>query len=204
MFAARRNPKKLRHRLISDKIKEFRKMNKIIIALSVIMMLTASGCGYTTSSLVSTQFKTIFVSNFKNSINVTAEQNELRMYRGYRPGMEIEITKAVRDAFLFDGNLKLASEGNADLILTSELTDYSREALRYDANDNIEEYRIKLIINMQLDDAKKGSPVWKEKGFAGETTYRTSGPGSKSESVAVKDAVSDLASRIVERTIEAW
>ncbi len=179
-------------------------MSKFIIALSLIFALGISGCGYTSSSLLPVNLKTIYVDNFKNSINITAEQNDLRMYRGYRPGMETEITKAVIDRFVFDGNLKMSPEGKADLVLKSELIDYKRDSLRYDANNNVEEYRIKLIINMQLEDTKKGVTLWTEKGFAGETTYRISGSGAKTESQALRDAEIDLASRIVERTIEAW
>jgi outer membrane lipopolysaccharide assembly protein LptE/RlpB len=178
-------------------------MRKLLITLSLISILAVSGCGYTTSSLLPPELKTIYVENFKNGINVTAEQSELRMYRGYRPGMEVEITKAVIDRFRFDGNLKVVQEGKADLLLKSELIDYKRDSLRYDANDNVEEYRIKLIVNMELVDSS-GKVLWTEKGFAGETTYRIAGSGAKNESTAIKDAVVDLARRIVERTIEAW
>ncbi|MCX5678336.1 MAG: LPS assembly lipoprotein LptE [Candidatus Omnitrophica bacterium] len=179
-------------------------MNKCLMTLSLISLLAVSGCGYTTASLLPPEFKTICVENVKNSINVAAEQSELRMYRGYRPGMETDITKAVIDRFLFDGNLKIAPEEKANLVLKSELVDYKRDSLRYDANDNVEEYRIKLIVNMQLEDALNGKVLWTEKGFAGETTYRLSGSGSKSEAAAINDAIDDLAKRIVERTIEAW
>jgi len=179
-------------------------MNKFFMTLSLIAALAVSGCGYTTTSLLPSKFKTIYVENFKNDISITAEQNELRMYRGYRPGMETEITKAVIDRFQFDGNLKIAPEAKADLILKSELTDYKRDSLRYDANNNIEEYRIKLIVNIQLEDVSSGAVLWTEKGFSGETTYRVSGEPAKNESTAVSDAVSDLARRVVERTIEAW
>ncbi len=179
-------------------------MGRLLMTLSLISILAVSGCGYTTSSLLPPRLKTIYVDNFKNSINVTAEQSELRMYRGYRPGMEVEITKAVIDRFMFDGNLKVAPEEKADLVLKSELIDYKRDSLRYDANDNVEEYRVKLIVNMELKEVSSGMVLWTEKGFAGETTYRISGSGAKNESVAIKDAVSDLARRVVERTIEAW
>jgi hypothetical protein len=144
------------------------------------------------------------VENVVNRINVTAEQTNLRMYRGYRPGMEINLTKAIIDRYLFDGNLKTAPEGKADLILNTELIDYKRDPLRYDANDNIEEYRIKLIVNMELVDAKTGKTEWKERGFAGETTYMTMGPIAKSDEQALATAMNDLARRIVERTVEAW
>lgn len=171
---------------------------------AMIFLFLVSGCGYTTRSLLPSEIKTIRVDNFKNEINVEAEQNNLRMYRGYRPGMENDITRAVTNKFLTDGTLRIANESNADLILSSSLVDYKRDALRYDASDNVEEYRIKLLVNMELTNSKTGVVMWKEKGFAGETTYRTTGPLAKSETTAVNDAIDDLARRIVERTVEAW
>lgn len=179
-------------------------MNKILVPLFLISAMAFSGCGYTTSSLLPSEYKSIYVDNFKNSINVTAEQSELRMYRGYKPGMEVEITKAVIDNFMFDGNLKIAPEDKANLILKSELTDYKRDSLRYDSNLTVEEYRIKLIVTIQLEEANSGKVLWTERGFTGETTYRIEGSGAMTESQAITVAVKDLAVRIVERTIEAW
>lgn len=179
-------------------------MARPFIAIFTSILLFISGCGYTTGCLLPPEFKYIRVNNFKNDIKITAEQSNQRMYVGYRPGMEIELTKAVIDKFLMDGNLKIASESNANIILDGTMTDFNREALRYDANDNVEEYRIKIIVDMELVNTKTGEVVWTDKGFAGETTYRTSGSLAKSESAAVKAAIEDLARRIVERTIEAW
>lgn len=171
---------------------------------AIIGAVLIAGCGYTTRSLLPSNYKTIYVENVVNKINVTAEQSNLRMYRGYRPGMEISLTKAIIDKYLFDGNLRTAPDGKADLVLSTELIDYKRDALRYDANDNVEEYRIKLIVNIQLTDGKTGEVVWTEKGFAGETTYNTQGSLAMADSTAVGVAMEDLARRIVERTIEAW
>lgn len=177
---------------------------KYIGFLSLIVALFIAGCGYTTRSLLPENFKTIYVENVKNDIRVTAEQNNLRMYRGYRPGMETELTKAIIDRYRFDGNLKVVSDNRADLILDCALIDYKRDALRYDANDNVDEYRIILIVNMKLIDAKTGDVVWTEKGFAGESTYNTIGNLAMTDSGGVADAMNDLARRIVERTVEAW
>lgn len=176
---------------------------KLFIAILALIFF-ACGCGYTTRSLLPPNFKTIYIENFKNDIRVTAEQSNLRMYRGYRPGLEIDITRAVVSKFLQDGNLRIGGSSDSDLILKGGLLDFKRDALRYDANDNIEEYRIKLVVSMQLENPKTGTIVWAEKGFAGETTYRTSGGLARSESAALNDAIDDLARRIVERTIEAW
>jgi len=179
-------------------------MTRLFLIFFVSFFLAISGCGYTTSSLLPGDLKSIYVDNLKNSINVTAEQSNLRMYRGYRPGMERELTTAVNDKFLQDGNLRIAKESKADLILTGELIDFRREALRYDANNNVEQYRIVMVVNIELKNRKAGTEMWSEKGFSGESTYLTGGPLAKSETAAVHDAILDLARRIVERTVEAW
>ena len=172
--------------------------------LMLCFVFLLAGCGYTTRSLLPSDIKTIRVNNFQNEIKVTAEQSNLRMYRGYRPGMEVDITKSVINKFLSDGTLRIANESSADLVLNSDLIDFKRDALRYDANNNVEEYRIKLVVNMQLLNNKTGNVMWTEKGFAGEATYRTDGPLAKSDAAALNDAIDDLARRIVERTVEAW
>ena len=179
-------------------------MKRYIAFLSLIFVLFISGCGYTTQSLLPSNYKTIYVDNFKNKINVTAEQSNLRMYRGYMPGMETTITRAVIDKYLFDGNLKIAPEHDADLVLTADFVDFRREALAYDANDNVQEYRLKLIVDMELKDNKTGKTLWAERNFSGETTYNITGGLAQSEQTAVDAATQDLARRIVERTVEAW
>jgi hypothetical protein len=179
-------------------------MLKKFLPLFLALTLCVAGCGYTTKSLLPTNYKTIFVNSFGNKIKITAEQSNVRMYRGYRPGLEAEITKAVIDKFLFDGNLRIASDNNANIILKGELVDFRKEPLRYDANDNIEEFRLVLTVNLELIDSATGNTVWKETNFSGETTYRTSGPLAVSESAAITNGIIDLARRIVERTVEGW
>jgi outer membrane lipopolysaccharide assembly protein LptE/RlpB len=178
-------------------------IRRIYLSILALIFLT-SGCGYTTRSLLPSNYRTIKIENFANDIRVAAEQSNMRMYRGYRPGMEIELTRTVINKFLVDGSVKVVKESSADIVLKGALIDFKRDALRYDSNDNVEEYRIKLIVNMELMDTKTGNTVWKENGFAGETTYTTSGALTKSESAAVDAAVDDLARRIMERTVEAW
>lgn len=171
-------------------------------ALSIALFFI-SGCGYTTRSLLPSDLKTIYVENLVNKIKLTAESSDDRMYRSYRPGMEIETSRFIRDKYLFDGNLKVVDSNNADLILRGELADFRNEALRYDRSNNVQEYRIRIVVNIELQ-TRDGKTRWVENGFAGEALYTTTGPLAKSETVAVADAQADLARRIVERTIEEW
>ncbi len=178
-------------------------MRRMSIILFIFLFFI-SGCGYTTHSLLPAEFKSIHVDDFVNKINITQEQTDERMYRGYRPGLERDITVAAIDKFLFDGNLKVANIQEADLILDGELIDFRKEGIRYDANNNVEEYRIALVVNIELKDAKTDKIIWTEKAFSGESTYRTGGSLAVSEDTAVRQATQDLARRIVERTVEAW
>jgi hypothetical protein len=179
-------------------------MFKKYVLSIMVLALCAAGCGYSTRSLLPSNYKSIYVDSFGNKIKISAEQSNLRMYRGYRPGLEANITRAVIDKYLFDGNLKIAEENCANIILKGELIDFRKEPLRYDANDNIEEFRLVLTVNMELIDAATGKIVWKEKAFSGETTYRTQGPLAVDENTAVQNGVTDIARRIVERTVEGW
>mgnify|MGYP003392801586 CR=1 FL=1 len=163
-----------------------------------------AGCGYTTKSLLPSNLKTIYVDNLVNKIKVTDESSDARMYRGYHPGMELDATRTIRDKYLSDGSLKIADQGTADLVLTGELVDFRNEALRYSRNNDIEEYRIRIVVNLEMRNASNGKVRWTEKNFAGESLYRTSGPFAKSETAAMQEANDDLARRVVERTIEEW
>jgi len=118
--------------------------------------------------------------------------------------LESDITRAVVDKYLFDGNLKPVEKANADLYLKGELVDFRREPLRYTDQDDVQEYRISISVNLKLINNKTGVVIWTEDRFTGESTYFVSGRLAKSDTVGVNDAIADLARRVVERTVEEW
>jgi hypothetical protein len=170
----------------------------------VLFSAVLTGCGYSTGSLLPPRLRTIYVDNFKNKIDIGKEVTESARYTLYRPGLENEVTDAIVERFVFDGNLKIAPEDEADLTLKGNLLDYRQDALRYDGNDNVEEYRIKVTIDMELTDVAGDKLLWAETGFVGESTYKTTGRFAASEDTAREEAIEDLARRVVERTIEDW
>lgn len=180
-------------------------MKKDLFFVSLILtFITFCGCGYTTHSILPAGDASIHIDNFANKIDVTKEISERRIYYAYRPGMESDITREIIDRFIFDGNYKIKDAVRAHFLLKGELVDFTREPLRYDANDNVIEYRISIVVDIELYDLEKKDLIWREKSFAGESTYRTSGQFAKSENTAEKEAIEDLARRIVERTVEDW
>ncbi|MFA4888034.1 MAG: LptE family protein [Candidatus Omnitrophota bacterium] len=175
---------------------------QITQALSLALIL--AGCGYTTRSMISDKFHTIYIRPFKNKIDFTNEVYTANKYRLNRPMLDTDITKAVSNKYLFDGNLKPSQEATADLTLKGELMDFRKDPVRYDDNNEVREYRINLVVNISLWDNKLNKLVWEENGFTGQATYFTSGPQAKSEAACINDALVDLARRVVERTVEQW
>ena len=92
----------------------------------------------------------------------------------------------------------------ADLALKGELVEFRRDALRYTNNDEVDEYRINIVVNLSLWDKKNDKLSWEEKNFTGSATYFVTGAQAKSEEQAVQDAIKDLSRRIVERVVEQW
>ena len=179
----------------------------IIAFLSVSFVL--SGCGYTTRSMISDKFRTIYIVPFVNKVDITQETYVGSKYKIYRPMLETDITRAVTNKYLFDGNLRPTKTDAADLTLKGELVDYRKDPLRYDTNDEVEEYRINLVVNIRLWDNKEDKLVWEENNFTGDAAYYPASSTlqnvvKKSDDQAVSDALDDLARRIVERTVEEW
>ena len=180
------------------------KKNIFHVLCTVYCVLCVIGCGYTSRSLITNKFQTIYIPQFVNKIDITKENEAATKYKVYKPLLDSDITRAVIDKFLFDGNLKPVKEESADLTLKGELMEFRRDPLRYTSTDDVEEYRINMVVNITLWDNKENKLVWQENSFTGETTYFTTGTAQKSETTAINDAITDLARRIVERTVEQW
>lgn len=185
---------------------KYSRLKKSIILLVPLTFLffAFTGCGYTTRSMISSKFRTIYIVPFVNKVDITSDVYSSNKYRVYRPMLETEVTRAVNNKFLFDGNLKPAKQELADVVLKGELVEFRRDPLRYTENDEVSEYRINVVVNISLWDNRENKLIWEENGFTGDFSYFTTGSLARSEDSAVTDAINDLARRIVERAVEQW
>jgi hypothetical protein len=168
--------------------------------LSILLVMSIAGCGYTTGSLLPAKYRLIAVAPFSNKVGFT-DQNIQGIYV---PLLETNIRTAIIDKFLFDGNLRIADPDKADLVLSGDLVSIAQDDLRQDVNQNVQEYRIRIIVSLALTDTATGKVLWKEPSYTGETTYFLTGSQATSQSAAVDAALNDLATRVVERTVENW
>jgi hypothetical protein len=168
--------------------------------LCLLLVLTIAGCGYTTGSLLPSNYRKIAVQPFENKVGYVDEN----IQGVYVPLLETNVRTAIIDRFLFDGNLHVADPDKANIILSGNLIGFMQDTLRQDVNLNVQEYRIRIIVSLTLTDAVTHKVLWKEPSFSGETTYFLTGSQAQTQSTAIDAALLDLATRVVERTVENW
>ena len=172
--------------------------------LSAACCLLAVGCGYTTRPGLASHLRTIYIQPFTNQIDLTELRTRDNRFPVYRHRMEVDLTNEVISRYQFTGLLRPASPERADARLEGELVAFRRDALRYDASRQVEEWRLSLVVNLRFYDQTIDQLLWEEPSFIGDATYFVSGPDAESEASALDRAITDLARRIVERSVESW
>lgn len=173
-------------------------MRKIFSLFLASVVLVLPACGYSTRTSLPASIKTISVTPFVNKIDFQSGKPNV-----YVPLLEVKAHDALVSRFQFDGTLRIAEARDADMVLKGELISYDRGALRYTANNDVQEYRISVTVHLTMFD-HLGQMLWEEPSFTGEASYFLTGLNATSEAGAVESAVQDLAKRIVERTVEDW
>lgn len=183
-----------------------RKTKHVLSLVACTLYLGVAGCGYTTRPGLATYLKTIHVKPLVNKIDLTQLATANNRFPLYRHGMETEVTKEILNRFQFTGLLRPAGAEKADCRLEGELVEFRRDALRYDANQKVEEWRLNVVVNLKFYDlhANADEPAWEESGLTGDATYFELGAKAESESAALDRAITDLARRVVERIVENW
>lgn len=174
-----------------------------LAAIAVLVGMALTGCGYTTKAKVLDTVRTVYIAPVKNTIDLSGEIGDNANFRVYRPGLEVELTNAIINRFIFDGNLKVASAETADAVVEAKLVDYRRDPLRYTDGDDVQEYRLNITIEAVVYTKPDRKVLWRD-GITGDTSYILSGPLSKTEDEAAALAVEDTARRVVEKTMESW
>lgn len=185
----------------------YRLSSHLLIAYCLLLSASLAplgGCGYSARPGLPSHLKTIYIKPFANKIDVTQIATNEQDYPIYRHRMEVDITNAVINRYQFTGLLRPTNLDRADCRLEGELAAFRRDALRYDASQQVEEWRLNVVVNLRFFDQTSNVLIWEEPNFTGDTTYFALGTNTESESAAVSRAITDLARRIVERSVENW
>ncbi len=157
------------------------------ILIAALLAVALAGCGvYSFNPKGKSSIKTIAVEPFENK---TSEF-----------GFTDRLTEIVTDAFIKDGNLKVVPLANADAVLIGTLLSYSRAPLRFDLNDQVAEYKVRLEFEVILRNPQDQSDILKDR-FLQEASYDAV---TETEEDGQQRAGEKLVEAILNRTTKSW
>jgi len=166
-----------------------------------------AGCDQTVKRTLSGDVRTIAIKDFSNMSD--------------QPVLPALVLEEVRREFRLDGRLKVmdTAEG-ADSQLDGTIAEYTRQPARFDRNNVVQEYRLRVVVDLALKDLVKGVTLWEEKGPESSATpgasprklerytnyvlVPASGVVAETELDAQRRIARELARDIVLRVIEGW
>ncbi|MBN1918706.1 MAG: LptE family protein [Verrucomicrobia bacterium] len=164
----------------------------VVLAGACVIVIAVGGCGgYRVGTLLPEHIKTIAVPAF---VNKTGE-----------PNLEIGATTAVNNRLHIDGTLKIVGEDeDPDVLLTVEIVNYQRRAVRFTGATRPAEYRITVTVRATLHDMREDKDLFVNERLSGRTEFVIQGSLPDSETRAQPRAFDDLARNVVERIVEGW
>jgi TolB-like protein len=182
----------------------------------VLAAAVLTGCGYSTHSSLDPKYRTIAVPAF---------QNESHEY-----DFQAALTNAVIRKFVADGRLEVVpatseTPADADIVVEGAILDYKLQGQAYDKNDDVTQFLSRVTVAVRVRDVDSGKILWEEPKLTNETLFytRASGPSSDrlrgnaeaflpsvrsfasvEENRGASEALEQIASEIVYRTIEPW
>jgi outer membrane lipopolysaccharide assembly protein LptE/RlpB len=125
-------------------------MRPIKIVCSLLLLLLLSGCGYhlpNRDASLPDDIQSVFIAPI---VNQTTE-----------PFIETQLTSEVRDQFSRQQGVDVAMNAErADALLRATITSYRSNAIAYNNNDDITEYRITIEVDAQLVRTNGEDIIW--------------------------------------------
>jgi hypothetical protein len=170
----------------------------LLAAAALGVLLLAGGCSYSTRNALPPHMKSIAVPMFTNKTFI----NE------YTRKVEVEVTEAVRNAFIQGGELKVVGREGASLILEGEITKLDREVLRNDRFGDPAEVRLTIRARISLYDVKEARHLFKDVLVTNAEKKSESGVYNlrrgEDEAMGRQQAIEDIGKVIMRRVVERW
>lgn len=163
------------------------------LGIALIIAVTTAGCGYTVRNALPPHLKTLSIPVFGNS---TVEF-----------GLADDITLALVNGFLGNGQLRIVQERDANAVLRGSVVSYRNSVFGYTSSERATQYEIVLTVQVTFRDVVKNRDVWKEDALTVRTTYNVVPVGTepaKTELDGRKEVIQKLTDQIVSRTVQGW
>ena len=164
-----------------------------LLLASALLLLLLGGCGYSLRGTLPGHIRTVAIPVFANKTQ--------------EPAVENLLTRAVVDAFVTSGRLKVVRPEDADSILEGEIVGYQLNSLSYNSQQNVREYRLTVTLNLQFKDVKQNVVLWRQEGLQEKADFQVQGQVSatiSSEELALRTAAVDIGRAIVNLTVERF
>lgn len=159
-----------------------------------VLVAGLTGCaGYRLGSMLPPGISTVYVPTF---VNETDE-----------PQIEFETTSAVVSQLVRDGSLRVvSSEEAADAILLVTLVDYRLSPIGFEKNRATasDEFRVFLIADTRLVNARTGEVILHEPAVSGDATFELQSDLTSGKRTVLPLAAQDLGRDIVQLIVEFW
>lgn len=162
-------------------------------AAALALLVATAGCvyGFSGGGGLPEHIETIYVPPVKNQTT--------------RFALSERVTQRLLDAVGGRLGAQTASENRADAVIRVTLTDYSDEALSFEAQEDVGadvfQRRVTLVASVEIEDRVRDNTMWSSASVRGTGEYA---PEQEREDVAVEIAVEDLVQRIVNGAQAQW
>ena len=165
------------------------------LGLLLLGAMGAAGCGvYGFSS-----------SNLPNHIrSVAVPLPENRTNRG---DLATALADSLTEAFLDNQTLKVVAEKDADSVIEAVVLEYRREPFTFDAQENVQTYRVEIVLEARFVDVRKNKVIWEQKRLSQWDTYNFSSVGgqpAETEEIGIGRVLTKLTDDVVNRTLQSW
>jgi outer membrane lipopolysaccharide assembly protein LptE/RlpB len=162
-------------------------------ALVAIVLLVATGCGYSLRGNLPAHIKTVAVPVFRN--------------RTSEPGVENFLTAAVVEAFSTNGRLRVVRQEQADSILEGDVVGYQVQSIAFDPRANVQQHRLVVTLNLRFRDVRKDEMLFEQQNLQERSDFRTQGVVAQTisrEESALRAAAAEIARAIVALAVDRF
>jgi hypothetical protein len=168
-------------------------LSRVAVILAGLGCALAAGCmGYHVGPVLKADYRSVAVPMFRN--------------KTYKPQLEAQITNGIIKRLQADGTLRVDSVAKADVVVTGEIINYNRLALRLAKEDTRvpREYRLIITVNVAAHDRRTGKVVLKPTDVSGSADMFIGFDLQSAEYQALPLVADDVARQVVSLLVESW
>lgn len=158
--------------------------------LIVVFVLILSGCLGGNSRSIPPNVNDVYLAPIKNNSSETALENKL--------------TDQAIQQLNADGRINFVSKEQSQVMVQATITQYQRIPLIYNDQDIVQQYKVRIEMNLRLLDSGTKEVLNEFDNIFRETTYSDVNPPAETELDAQERVLRKLARDIVTTTVEGW